>query len=182
MRIGKIAKSSSSAVVVEVRSGDWRDVTSGAAICTVGAAAAGLNAGVLAEIAELCPPTSVREADLLAPIDETARILCAGFNFGAHAAESGRDVPTQPTFFSRFPSSFVGCGQPIVRPAASHTLDWEGEVALMIGLGGRHISTESAFSHVAGYCPMGEHSVREYQLHGTQATAGSYGGFYAPQW
>ncbi|MCI4643669.1 MAG: fumarylacetoacetate hydrolase family protein [Hyphomonadaceae bacterium] len=172
MRIGKIANSSRSAIVVEARSGDWRNVTSGAAICSVGAAAAALSTGALREIAEACPPVQLDETALLAPIDDTARILCAGFNFGAHATESGRDVPAQPTFFSRFPTSFVGSAEPIVRPAASHTLDWEGEVALMIGVGGRHIAVEDALTHVAGYCPMGEHSVREYQLHGTQATAG----------
>ena|SRR3990167_8641124 len=172
MRIGKIADLARPVIVVELRPGDWRDVTSGAAVATVGAAAAALNSGALAGIAELCPRLELAEANLLAPIDDTARILCAGFNFGAHAVESGREAPAQPTFFSRFPSSFVAPEQSIVRPAASPTLDWEGEVAFMIGLGGRHIRMENAVAHIAGYCPMGEHSVREYQLHGTQATAG----------
>tara|TARA_R110000744_G_scaffold380557_1_gene502173 strand:+ start:10898 stop:11740 length:843 start_codon:yes stop_codon:yes gene_type:complete len=172
MKIGKIANLGRTSIIAEIGPEDWRDLTLGGGISTVGAAAAALAAGALAAIAKSSPSVTVDEKGLVAPIDETARILCAGFNFGAHATESGRDVPTQPTFFSRFPSSFVGNGQQITRPAASVSLDWEGEVAFMIGLGGRHISVESAMSHVAGYCPMGEHSVREYQLHGTQATAG----------
>lgn len=172
MKIGKIANLGRTSIIAEIGPEDWRDLTLGGGISTVGAAAAALAADALAAIAKSSPSVAVDEKSLVAPIDETARILCAGFNFGAHATESGHDVPDQPTFFSRFPTSFVGNGQPIIRPAASVSLDWEGEVAFMIGLGGRHISVESAMSHVAGYCPMGEHSVREYQLHGTQATAG----------
>jgi len=172
MKIGKIVCSGQTRIIAQSGSGDWRDLTTGGGIGTVGAAAAALAAGALEAIARLSPPARFEEKNLVAPIDETARILCAGFNFGAHATESGRDVPDQPTFFSRFPTSFVGNGHPITRPLASTSLDWEGELAFMIGLGGRHISVESALGHVAGYCPMGEHSVREYQLHGTQATAG----------
>ncbi|MEQ3648499.1 fumarylacetoacetate hydrolase family protein [Hyphomonas sp.] len=172
MKIGKIAKLGRTSIIAEIGPEDWRDLTLGGGIITVGAAAAALAAGALAAIAKSSPSVAIDEKGLVAPIDETARILCAGFNFGAHATESGRDVPPQPTFFSRFPTSLVGNGQPITRPAASESLDWEGEVALMIGLGGRHIPLVSALDHVAGYCPMGEHSVREYQLHGTQATAG----------
>ncbi|MEE2878012.1 MAG: fumarylacetoacetate hydrolase family protein [Pseudomonadota bacterium] len=172
MKIGKVAFLGQARIIAEIEPGDWRDLTTGGGVSTVGAAAAALAAGALEAIARSSPSFAFDERNVLAPIDETARILCAGFNFGAHAAESGRDVPDQPTFFSRFPTSFVGNSQPITRPAASESLDWEGEVALMIGLGGRHISVGSALDHVAGYCPMGEHSVREFQLHGTQATAG----------
>jgi len=172
MKIGKVASLGRTSIIAEIGPGDWRDLTAGGGIHTVGAAAAALTAGALAAMAKSSPSLTPDEKTLVAPIDEAARILCAGFNFGAHASEAGRDVPDQPTFFSRFPTSFVGNGQPITRPAASASLDWEGEVALMIGLGGRHICVNSALSHVAGYCPMGEHSVREYQLHGTQATAG----------
>jgi 2-keto-4-pentenoate hydratase/2-oxohepta-3-ene-1,7-dioic acid hydratase in catechol pathway len=108
----------------------------------------------------------------LPPIPTPQRILCTGFNFRSHATESERDVAAHPTFFVRFPSSFVGHEQPIVRPAASATLDWEGEIAVVIGQGGRHISEGAALDHVAGYAPFGDNSVREFQLHSTQATAG----------
>jgi 2-keto-4-pentenoate hydratase/2-oxohepta-3-ene-1,7-dioic acid hydratase in catechol pathway len=108
----------------------------------------------------------------LPPIPSPRRILLAGFNFRSHASESAREVPSHPTFFVRFPSSFVGHEQPIERPAESETLDWEGEIALVIGRGGRRMREATALEHVAGYAPLGDNSVREFQLHGTQATAG----------
>ncbi len=109
---------------------------------------------------------------LLAPIDENARILCTGFNYRNHAAESDRDVPQKPTFFVRWASSIVGPDEPIILPQASEQLDWEGEVAVVIGHGGRAISAEHALVHVGGYTVFGDHSIRDFQLHGTQATAG----------
>jgi len=172
MRLGKVVTDATPSIVVETGDGDWRNLTSGALIMTMGNAAAALCAGSVGQIAKSCPAIDLDGLVLMPPVDQNARIFCAGFNFGAHAKESDRDIPKQPTFFARFPSSFVGHDQPIVRPAASTSLDWEGELALMIGRSGRHIPIASAYDHVAGYCPMGEHSVREYQLHGTQATAG----------
>lgn len=108
----------------------------------------------------------------LPPIPAPAKIFCVGLNFATHAAEVARDVGNHPTLFSRFPTSFVGHLQPLIRPSVSRTLDWEGEIAVVMGVGGRHIDRERAFDHVAGYTVMGENSVREWQLHSQQATAG----------
>jgi 2-keto-4-pentenoate hydratase/2-oxohepta-3-ene-1,7-dioic acid hydratase in catechol pathway len=108
----------------------------------------------------------------LPPIPAPRRILLAGFNFRSHANESAREVPAHPTFFVRFPSSFVGHGEPILRPPESDTLDWEGEIAVVIGRGGRRIPAEGALEHVAGYAPLADNSVRDFQLHSSQATAG----------
>ena len=95
-----------------------------------------------------------------------------GFNYRHHADEAGQEVPTHPTFFVRFPSSMVGDGEPLLVPHESHTLDWEGEIACIIGRGGRRVPAEQALAHVAGYAPFGDNSVREFQAHGRQATAG----------
>jgi 2-keto-4-pentenoate hydratase/2-oxohepta-3-ene-1,7-dioic acid hydratase in catechol pathway len=108
----------------------------------------------------------------LPPVPHPERIICIGLNYLSHAAEVMKDAPPWPTVFTRFPSTFVGHRQPLVRPAASDTLDWEGEIVVVIGRGGRHIEQADALDHVAGYSLMGENSIREFQLHTTQAAAG----------
>ncbi|SNS82543.1 fumarylacetoacetate hydrolase family protein [Rhodococcoides kyotonense] len=108
----------------------------------------------------------------LPPIPKPGKIFCVGLNFSTHAAEVVTEVRDNPTLFTRFPSSFVGHEEPLIRPHVSDTLDWEGEIAVVIGKAGRHISATDAPNHVAGYTVMGENSVREWQLHSKQATAG----------
>lgn len=106
------------------------------------------------------------------PIGAHAKIVCVGFNYAAHAEESGRELPTRPTLFTRFPDTVVGAGVPVVRPAGEDTLDWEGEVALVIGRPARRIAVADAWAHVAGVTCMAENSVRAWQQHSPQATAG----------
>ncbi|OLL76869.1 Fumarylacetoacetate hydrolase family protein [Pseudonocardia sp. Ae168_Ps1] len=109
------------------------------------------------------------------PIGDHAKIVCVGFNYAAHASESERpatDGPDHPTLFTRFADSFVGAGTPVVRPASDDTLDWEDEAALVIGAPGRRIPAEDAWRHVAGVTCIAENSVRSWQLHSNQATAG----------
>lgn len=108
----------------------------------------------------------------LPPIPDPARMLCAGFNYRDHATEAAAKVPDYPTFFVRFASSVVGHEAPLLKPRLSSMLDWEGELAVVIGRGGRHIARADALAHIAGYSCFGDHSVRDFQLHGTQATAG----------
>jgi 2-keto-4-pentenoate hydratase/2-oxohepta-3-ene-1,7-dioic acid hydratase in catechol pathway len=106
------------------------------------------------------------------PIPRPNKIFCVGLNFGTHAAEVLAEIRDHPTLFTRFPSTFVGHRQPLLRPSVSDTLDWEGEIAVVIGAGGRNIGAENASEHVLGYTVMGENSIREWQLHSKQATAG----------
>lgn len=109
------------------------------------------------------------------PIGDHAKIVCVGFNYAAHASESERstvDVSDHPTLFTRFVDSFVGAGTPVIRPAFDDSLDWEGEAALVIGTPGRRIAPENAWDHVAGVTCVAENSVRTWQLHSNQATAG----------
>lgn len=118
------------------------------------------------------PRHAVRDVAWAPPVEEGAKVLCVGFNFSTHAAESGREVPAYPTLFTRFPDSFVGSGGAVVRPAESEQLDWEGEVALVVGTAGRRIAEADALGHVAGWTCMAENSVRDWQLHTGQAVAG----------
>lgn len=106
------------------------------------------------------------------PVPEPGKIICVGVNYGRHAAEAGRELPAHPSLFVRFADSFVGTGQPVVRPLASQTLDYEGELAVVIGRPARHVDPSDALAHVAGYCCLAENSVREFQRHAAQVTAG----------
>ena len=118
------------------------------------------------------PRHAVSDIGWAPPVEEGAKVLCVGFNFSTHAAETGREVPAYPTLFTRFPDSFVGSGGAVVRPPESEQLDWEGEVALVVGTAGRRIAEADALGHVAGWTCMAENSVRDWQLHTGQAVAG----------
>lgn len=105
-------------------------------------------------------------------IPRPGKILCVGLNYRDHSAESGFQQPSYPTLFARFASSLVGHRAPVVRPLASEQLDYEGEVAAIIGRGGRRIPREAALDHVAGYTLFNDASVRDYQTKAPQWTMG----------
>ena len=103
----------------------------------------------------------------LTPVDPP-KIVCVGLNYADHAAEANMAVPDHPTLFSRFASSLVAAGDPILLPRVSTQLDFEGELAVVIGRGGRHIAPTDALAHVAGYACFNDASIRDYQLRTTQ--------------
>jgi 2-keto-4-pentenoate hydratase/2-oxohepta-3-ene-1,7-dioic acid hydratase in catechol pathway len=105
------------------------------------------------------------EVTLAVPIDPLAQIFCAGFNYRAHLAEISADEPKEPVIFKRTLDTLVAHGQPIIRPTASITLDYECEIAIVIGREGRHIAPADALAHVSGYSCFLDGSVREYQKH-----------------
>jgi 2-keto-4-pentenoate hydratase/2-oxohepta-3-ene-1,7-dioic acid hydratase in catechol pathway len=102
-----------------------------------------------------------------------ARIFCAAVNYAAHREEMGRgETNAQPMLFMRTPQSLVKAGEPIVKPRNSDCLDYEGELALVIGRAGRHVPREAALSLVAGWTPFLDGSVRDWQRHTAQFTPG----------
>lgn len=102
-----------------------------------------------------------------------ARIFCAAVNYAAHRDEMGRgEANAQPMLFLRTPASLVRAGEPIVKPTVSDSLDYEGELALVIGRPGRHIARTDALSHVAGWTAFMDGSVRDWQRHTAQFTPG----------
>ena len=109
---------------------------------------------------------------VLPPISDPEKIICVGLNYRGHAAESNVDTPAFPTIFARLASSLVGHGAPIVRPRISTHFDFEGELVAVIGKAGRHISSEHALDHVAGYSVFNDGSVRDIQLRTSQWTLG----------
>jgi 2-keto-4-pentenoate hydratase/2-oxohepta-3-ene-1,7-dioic acid hydratase in catechol pathway len=110
--------------------------------------------------------------EYLPPVQKPPKIVCVGMNYQDHADENKLKPQTHPTFFARFTSSLLGHQQPILRPTVSDTLDFEGELAAVIGKPGRHIPVEKALDHVAGYSIFNDASVREYQSRGQQWTLG----------
>lgn len=111
--------------------------------------------------------TSPQSLELLTPL-VPGKILCVGLNYADHAAEANMTVPDDPTLFSRFASTLVAPGAPIRMPRVSTALDFEGELAVVIGAGGRYISKGEALGHVAGYSCFNDASIRDYQLRTTQ--------------
>jgi acylpyruvate hydrolase len=100
------------------------------------------------------------------------KIVCVGMNYQDHADENKLPPQDYPTFFVRFTSSLLGHEQPMIRPSISDTLDFEGELAVVIGKGGRYITKERALDHVWGYALFNDGSVREFQSRGKQWTLG----------
>lgn len=107
------------------------------------------------------------DLDILPPVEPGA-IFCIGLNYSDHAAEVGKEKTEFPTLFFRLARNHVGNGKAIVAPDLSNTLDWEGELVVVIGKGGRYIPASKAMEHVFGYSIYNEGSVREYQHHTTQ--------------
>ena len=108
----------------------------------------------------------------LPPLQRPPKILCVGLNFKDHSKESNFEQPDYPTMFLRLHTSLVAHDDPITRPRISDSLDYEGEIAVVLGKGGRHIRREDALSHVAGYALFNDASVREYQFKTPQWTMG----------
>jgi acylpyruvate hydrolase len=108
----------------------------------------------------------------LPPLSASAKIICIGLNYAAHTQEGGFAPQTYPAVFTRFNSSLIGHGAPLLRPRVSDKLDYEGELVAVIGQGGRYISKEQALSHVIGYSVFNDGSIRDYQMKTAQWTMG----------
>src|SRR5580692_1965253 len=109
------------------------------------------------------PDHKLSDIRFLPVIPNPRKILCAGVNYRSHAAEVGRELPKQPSMFIRFTDTLVGHDGTMIRPKLSDNFDYEGELTLVIGKGGRHITAEHALDHVAGYTIFVDGSVRDYQ-------------------
>lgn len=127
-----------------------------------------LEKNAVQELAGRGEAIALTDVTLLPPIGNPEKILCVGLNYTSHIEETGRPRPAQPALFTRYPSSLIGHDQPLIRPKASHEFDYEGELVVIIGKSGRHISKDDAMSHVAGYTCMNEGSIRDYQIHTSQ--------------
>jgi 2-keto-4-pentenoate hydratase/2-oxohepta-3-ene-1,7-dioic acid hydratase in catechol pathway len=105
-------------------------------------------------------------------VPHPGQVVCLGLNYADHAAEGGHSRPEYPSFFMRGPQSLIGHAQPIVRPKASHNLDYEAELAVVIGKRAKHLTKENALECVAGYACFNDGSIRDYQRKTGQWTIG----------
>ena len=120
---------------------------------------------------------ALSDVEFLPVIPDPAHIWCLAINYQDHINEIQaigiqRDVPKRPAVFMRYPDTLVGHNQPLVKPSASDDFDYEGELAVVIGKGGRHITEAAAMDHVAGYSVFNDGSVRDWQFHTRQIAPG----------
>ncbi len=108
------------------------------------------------------PDHKLANIRFLPVIPNPEKILCVGINYKSHAAEHGQEAPKLPNIFTRFVNTLVPHEGEMIRPKVSTNLDFEGELALVIGRGGRHIKAENALDHVAGYTCFCDGSVRDF--------------------
>ena len=124
---------------------------------------------LIADWPNLKPNAPLEGLHWLPPILNPSKAIAVGLNYVDHAAESPyKDPPKYPVLFHRFPSSWVGHGQPLIRPKVSTEFDYEGEIAVIIGKAGRYIAKSDALAHVVGYSLFNDGSLRDYQFKSTQ--------------
>lgn len=160
--IGRFDDTDSDNTVVELRknNNDLTDLQSA------------LNSNTLSQLIE-GQTYNLDEISFLPLIPNPSKILCVGLNYKSHREETGLGKgSTYPVIFTRFSDTLIAQGEPIILPSASSKLDYEGELALVIGKAGRAISEKDAFDHIAGYSCFNDASVRDWQRHASQYTPG----------
>lgn len=133
------------------------------------------NPGLMPRLATLAVTAPSVAVDAIAPALPVARpgtIICLGLNYVDHIKEGGYDIPTYPALFMRGRNSIMAAGAPMVRPTVSEKLDYEVELMVIVGTGGRHISEADALNHVFAYTVFNDGSVRDYQRKTHQWTPG----------
>ena len=128
-----------------------------------------LAAERLAEAGEISDGEAVAEVELQPPVPDPEKIICIGLNYRAHAAEAGIEPPDAPTFFAKFRNALAAPGATVPLPAASAKVDFEAEVAFVIGRRATEVAEPEALEHVAGYMLLNDLSARDLQ-------------FATPQW
>ena len=130
------------------------------------------SAGELTDSSASAPRYGLDEIGWLPVIPNPGKILCVGLNYEKHRQETGRAVVGHPTIFTRFANSQTGHLTEMILPHVSTSLDFEGELAVVIGKAGRYIAKDRAFEHIAGYACYNDGSVRDWQYHTPQFTPG----------
>ena len=128
-----------------------------------------LRAGAAAEDPGGAPTVSLDEARLLAPVPDPEKLIFIGLNYRTHAEEAGLEPPAAPTFFTKFRNALVPAGTDVALPAYSQKVDYEAEVAFVVGRRCKDVPEEDALDAIAGYTLVNDLSARDYQ-------------FMTPQW
>lgn len=117
-------------------------------------------------------PVTEAQMHWLLPVPTPGKVVCLGLNYAAHAAEGGNAAPAYPAFFMRAATSLIAHDAPLIRPRVSDRLDYEAELAVIIGQRARHLTMENALQAVLGYCCFNDGTLRDYQRRASQWTIG----------
>ena len=144
-----------------------------------------LDAGALRELGQAATGASERvarsEVRLLAPVPDPEKIICLGLNYRDHAAEAGKEIPENPMWFAKFANSLIGDGEEIVLPSVhGEHVDYEAELAVVIGRRAHRVSDADALDYVAGAMPFNDVSARTLQLENPLWTSGKALDTFAP--
>ena len=120
------------------------------------------------------------DAELLAPVPRPGKLICIGLNYRDHAAESNMPIPSSPIIFSKFPTAVTGPGQPVVLPEASTQVDYEAELAVVIGRRAKKVAATQALDYVLGYTNLNDVSARDLQFADGQWQRGKSCDTFAP--
>ncbi|WP_420862507.1 fumarylacetoacetate hydrolase family protein [Algirhabdus cladophorae] len=118
------------------------------------------------------PSVATKDITPALPVAKPGTIICLGLNYVDHIKEGGYDIPEYPALFMRGKNSIMAAGKPMVRPTVSEKLDYEVELMVIVGKGGRHIAEADALNHVFAYTVLNDGSVRDYQRKTHQWTPG----------
>lgn len=160
-----------------VRDNDVVDLVERLGVPTLKALIAADRLGDAAQFADAPADHSLDSIEFLPVIPDPAHLWCLAINYEDHIEEIKavgiqREKPKKPALFARYPDTMMGHNAPILKPTVSDDVDWEVELAVIIGKGGRHISEADAMSHVAGYSIFNDVSIRDWQFHTKQIIAG----------
>jgi acylpyruvate hydrolase len=185
MRLASFQTSDGSAAAVQIGE-DLIPVSAlDAPSATVRGLLAALDAEGLRELARRAEDAEQRIAlagvTLHAPVTDPQKIVCIGLNYRDHAEETGQEIPTAPMWFAKFANSLTGSGQPIVLPAAhAEYVDYEAELALVIGRAAKNVEARDALSYVAGAMAFNDVSARDLQMQNPLWTSGKAIDTFAP--
>ena len=126
------------------------------------------------------PSLPLGQVALLPPVPEPEKIICVGLNYRDHAIEAGVEIPKYPVLFAKYRNALTGPYSPIVLPRVSQQVDFEAELAVVIGRRGRHVAEKDAMDYVAGYMALNDVSARDYQFRGPQWLQGKTFDTFAP--
>lgn len=121
-----------------------------------------------------------QDAYWFAPVPRPGKILCIGLNYRDHAAESNMPIPEKPVVFSKFPTCVIAPGEPVVLPSTSQQVDYEAELAVVIGRRAKHVSADRAYDYVLGYTAFNDVSARDFQFADGQWQRGKSCDTFAP--
>lgn len=138
------------------------------------------DSNLLSEAVEKGWLTKRKDAYWLAPVPRPGKVICIGLNYRDHAAESNMPIPERPVVFSKFATAVIAPGEPVVLPAASAQVDYEAELAVVIGRLAKNVKSERALDHVLGYTCFNDVSARDFQFADGQWQRGKSCDTFAP--